>query len=289
MTATSAGGFATGGAATGGVASELAPTAEAILGTAVSASAAMAMRPRHSASRPTATHAATAGPEPGFPAERGEALLRIPAKELRARKTTGDTREPEREQAESRAGAAAPVHCGLQRLNRVAAGEERRHVLRPLRQRRELHRHSADDQHRQKNALPEGLHRRHVVRERGDHEPEPDERKRDERERHPQIERMGRQRHPDREGEGELEQARREDDGVARQHGARDHRPGRHRREPVPPPYAALALAHQRGRQSKTGAPQHRDGQQLPHVAQQRNFLVPIQHPERDEENQRNR
>ena len=76
----------------------------------------------------------------------------------------------------NRAPKPAPVTLGLHRLDRVAAGEKRRDVLRPVRQALERHRHAADDQHRQEDALAERLHRRNVVGQRRDHQAEADER-----------------------------------------------------------------------------------------------------------------
>ena len=85
----------------------------------------------------------------------------------------------EREHAEPRNAKPVAGDARLQCLDGIAARKERRQALRPIRQARERHRDAADDQHRQENALPERLHRRHVVGHHRDHQAEPDERERD--------------------------------------------------------------------------------------------------------------
>ena len=160
-------------------------------------------------------------------------------------------------------------------------------MLGPRGQTRQLHRDAADNQHRQKNALPERLHRRHVIRQHRQHETQADERKRHHGERDPKIQRMRRQRHTQTQSEPELQRPGAQNNHVARERRAHHERPRRQRRESVPPPHATFALAHQRRRQTKARAAEHAHRQQLAHVADQRNLFVPIQHPKRHEENQR--
>ena len=150
-----------------------------------------------------------------------------------------------------------------------------------------MDRDPADDEHRQKNALPERLHGGHVVRQGRDHQPEPDQRKRDKSKRDEQPERMLRQGHAHGERQAELQQPRTEDDQVTRHRGAHDKGPRRQRREPITPPHAPLALAHHRGRQPEARAAEHADRQQFAHVPEQRDFFVTVEHPKRHEEDQR--
>ena len=128
---------------------------------------------------PTATHAASATATQALPGAVGEPLLGIPAEHLRARDAAGGADDHERQHAE--AGGAQPVagHARLQRLDRVAAWKEAGQSLRPVGQARERHGDAADDEHRQKDALPERLHRRHVVGHHRNHQAEPDEGERD--------------------------------------------------------------------------------------------------------------
>ena len=96
-----------------------------------------------------------------------------------------------------------------------------------------------------------------------------------------------RQRHADRQRHAELQQPGGDEDDVARRDRARDQRRRRHGRQPVAAPHATFPLAHHRRRQAETGAAEHADRQQLAHVTRERHAFVAVQHPEREQEDQR--
>ena len=225
--------------------------------------------------------------EPGLAAARGKPLLRVPAEHLAGRHRARRADEHEREQVEAHGAQSVARHRRLQRLDRVAAREERRDVLRPVGQAREPDRDAADDQHRQEDALSERLHRGHVVGHHRHHEAQAEKRERDEGERHPEIEWMARQRHAHRHRKRELQQPRGDERDVAGRHRAGDQAVRGDRRQPIPPPHPALTLAHHRRRQPEAGAAERGHRQQLAHVRRQRDALVAVEHPEDDEKHQR--
>ena len=216
-----------------------------------------------------------------------EPLCGIPPKHLRAGDAAGQADDDERQRAEARGAQPGPGDAGLQRLDRVAAREESRQTLRPVGQARERHGNAADDEHRQEDALPERLHRRHGVGHHRNHEPEPDEGERHQRERHEEIDRVPRHRHAQAHGQRELKKRRDDEEQIPRRDRSRHQRRRRHRREPVAPPHAPFPLAHHRGRQPEARAAERRDRQQFAHVTHERHLLEAIEHPERDEEDRR--
>ena len=135
--------------------------------------------------------------DPRLAAALDETLLGIPAEHPDAGNESGQPGQQQCQQAESHHAKAGAGDRRLHRLHGIAPWEERREVLHPLGQAGQLHRDAADDEHRQEDALPQCLHRRHVVGERRDDEAEAHQRERHEGERDPQIERMVRQRHAD--------------------------------------------------------------------------------------------
>ena len=210
-----------------------------------------------------------------------EPLLGVPAEHLRAREASGGADQHERKHAEACGAQPVAGDARLQRVDGVPSGKERRQTLRPVRKARERNRDATDDQHRQEDALPERLHRGHVVGHHRNHEAEPDERECDAREREEELERMPRQRHAEAHGEHELQQSRHDEEKIAGGDRARNERGRRDRRQPVAAPHTPLALAHHRRRQPEASPAERGDGQQLAHVPDERHLFEAIQHPER--------
>ncbi len=224
---------------------------------------------------------------PALARRRGKSLVRVPAKHLRAGERAGCADDGEGEDTELRRAEAVARDAGLKCLDGVAARKERGETLRPLRQRRERDGNAADDQHRQEDALPERLHRRHGIRHHRDHQAEADEREGDERECNEELDRVLRHRHADAHGQQQLDEGGDNEQKIAGGDGPGDQRGGRDRRQAIAPPDATLAFADHGRRQSETRAAERGDRQQLADVADERDFFKAVEHPERHQEDRR--
>jgi hypothetical protein len=222
--------------------------------------------------------------DPALPCDRCEPLLRIPAEETSAGQASGGADRHQRNQAEASGPEPVSHHRRLDGFHRVAPREERRDVLRPLGQALERHRHPPDDQHRQEDALAERLDRRHVVRHRRNHEPQAEKCERHTGERDEEIEWMSRRRHAEEHRQRELHESGGQQEQIARSDDCCHDAGDRDRGEPVSAPHTALPVAHHGGRQAEAGPPEDRDGQQLAHVPDQWRRFIPVQHPERHQE-----
>ena len=183
--------------------------------------------------------------DPSLPGDRRETLLRVPPEETGPGHAAGGADEEQRQHAESRVPKTGSHHTRPERLDGVAAWKEGRDMLRPLRQALQRHRHAADDQHRQEDALAERLNGRHVVGHRRNDEAQADE-ARTTRTLNATKRSNGcrRHRHADRHRQRQLQQSRRQQEQIARDERAGDDAGSRDRREAIAPPDAALAIAH---------------------------------------------
>ena len=143
--------------------------------------------PRLSAARPTATHAMSATPIQALPGRLAKRCCASQRNSFAPARQPAAPIEQQGQQTEARASESRAGDGRLDRIDGVAAGEKRRHVLGPLGQAGERHGDAANDQHWQEQALAERLHGGDIVGEHRDHEAQSEKRERHQRERDPQL------------------------------------------------------------------------------------------------------
>ena len=221
------------------------------------------------------------------PSTRRHRLVGVPPEQLGPGHTPGGADRQQRHEREPLTAPPAAVDAPLQHLDGVPAGQEPGHRPRPRRQLVQRHADAADDDDRQEHRLPQRLHGRHGVGQRGDHQPEPLQGERHREERDGQLQRVGRQRRAEDEpGDADLQHGRAGDDHEPGDHRA-DDQPGRRgRQQAVASPHAPLAVGDQPGRHAEAGPAQHADREQLAHLGREPGRL-PEQRGEGEQEQHR--
>ncbi len=195
--------------------------------------------------------------------------------------------QAQRRKIEAGAGNSRAGGGKLQRFDRIAAGKERRGMLRPSGKALQPHRHAADHQHGQEDALAQCLHRRHIVHQHGDHHAEGHEGRRRDAEGNQQGQWMQRCGHAEGKSERQLQQRRGQQQYITRGQDTDDEHPAAHGRQGIASPDPAFAFADDGGRQAETGAAQNGDGEELAQMQRQRHRIAAIDRPEGHQENQR--
>ena len=153
--------------------------------------------------KPIATQAISAGISQIRPVmERNR--CHIPAKKFCAGETAGDAKDCEGQQVEPHRRQPNAIGAGLQRGHGVASGKKGRQGLSPFGKTRKRDGDTANNQHGQKNTLPQSLHCRNVVSHRRDHQTNPEQCERNQRKCREKFQRVRWQTHADDDRQGRV-------------------------------------------------------------------------------------